>query len=118
MAIRKTLNTRTVNGNQVTPGGDASVPVVDNSWEGLDNLDGSIDYKYNPERDNATFPITLNDETRKVVVDAAKITGWSLTATFRDETTVQLSNCAIVSIPSLDGDGVAEIEVHGSVRWL
>jgi hypothetical protein len=113
MAIRKTLNTLVINGNQ-----EASIPVTDNSWEPQDNLDGSIDYKYNPERENATMPVALNDDTRKVIGDAAKITGWSATATFRDGATVQLSNCAIVSVPSLDGDGVAEIEIHGSVRWL
>jgi hypothetical protein len=118
MAIRKTLNTLTINGSQVTPGGEATIPVTDQSWESMDNLDGSIDYKYNPERNNSTMPVALNNDTRKVVVDAAKITGWSTTATFRDGTTVQLSNCAIVSVPDLDGDGVAELEIHGSVRWL
>lgn len=118
MATRKTLNTLTLNGNQVTPGGEASIPVTDASWEGMDNLDGSIDYKYNPERENATFPVALNDDTRSVIGTASKSTGWNTTATFRDGTTVQLSNCAIVAVPSLDGDGVADIEIHGAVRWL
>ena len=118
MAIRKTVSTLTINGNQVTPGGDASIPVLDSSYEAMDNLDGSIDYKFNPARENATFPIALNDDTRKVIISASKITGWNATATFRDGTTVQLSNCAIVAIPSLDGDGSADIEIHGKVRWL
>lgn len=118
MATRKTVKTLTINGNQVTPSGDASIAVTDFSWEPMDNLDGSTDYKYNPERENSTFPISLDDESRKVITDAQKITGWSTTATFRDDSTVQLSNCAIVTVPSLDGDGAAEIEIHGSVRWL
>jgi hypothetical protein len=118
MATRKTVKTITMNGGQLTPSGDASIATIDESWEPMDNLDGSIDYKYNPERENSTFPVALDDESRKLIVDSAKNTGWSLTADLRDGSTVQLSNCAIVTKPSLDGDGAVELEIHGKVRWL
>jgi hypothetical protein len=118
MSVRKTVKTITLNGSQLTPGGEASIPVTDGSYEAMDNLDGSIDHKFNPERESATFPIAMDDDARKVIVDSAKVVGWSTTSTFRDGSTVQISNCSIVSIPQLDGDGVAEVEIHGSVRWL
>jgi hypothetical protein len=119
MAIRKTAKSILVNGKQLTPAGDISLPVVNNSWEGLDNLDGSTDWKYNPEKEPATLPVVLDEEARKHIVSTNSIEpGWSCTITFRDNSSCQLSNCGFVSVPALDGDGIVELEIKCSVRWL
>ena len=118
MATRKTIKSATMDNQQVTPAGDASIPTVNNSWEPIDNLDGSHDFKYNPEKESTTIPVALNDETRKLVSRISQITGWTTTVYFRDNTTVQISNCALVSVPALDGDGAVDLELHGKVTWL
>lgn len=118
MATRKSLNTITLNGAQLTPGGDPSIPTSAFSWEGKRNLDGSTDYKYIPNEDTATVPVVLDAETVKHLRDSQKITGWSCTMTFRDGSTLQYSNAAIVNNPSLDGDGIVDLELFGEPRWL
>ena len=118
MATRKTLNTLTMNGNQLTPAGDPSIVMSTYSRDPMRNLDGSGDVKYVPSVDTSTFPIALNSESRSILKSLLSTTGWIASMTFRDGTSGQITKCAIVNAPSLDGDGVVELEIFGDYRDL
>jgi hypothetical protein len=118
MPTKKTLNTILLNGKQVTPAGDPSIPLDVFNWEGKRNLDGSTDFKYIPSDETITLPIALNGDTSSHIRDTKAITGWSATLTFRDGSALQISNAAIVNNPALDGEGDVELEIFGEPRWL
>ena len=118
MATKKTLNTILLNGKQLTPAGDPTIPTNVFAWEGKRNLDGSTDYKYLPSDDTISLPIALNGDTAAHIRTTQAITGWSATFTFRDGSSLQVSNAAIVNNPPLDGEGDVELEIFGEPRWL
>jgi hypothetical protein len=118
MATKKTLNTITLNGKQLTPAGDPSIPTSVFNWEGKRNLDGSTSYKYIPSDETATIPVVLDAETATHLRTTLAVTGWSTTLSFRDGSSLQISNAAIVNNPALDGEGDVELEIFGEPRWL
>lgn len=116
--VRKQIKSASLDSQQVTVAGSASVPLTNSSFTPIDNIDGTVDYLYNPEKENATITVAVNNETRKLIDRLSKITGWTATLFFRDNTVAQISQCALVSIPSLADEGEADIEIHGITRWL
>jgi len=118
MAIRKTAQSITLNGGQLTPAGDVSMPLANGSWEGMDNLDGSTDAKFNATKEPAVIIVVNDEASRKLITAAAAITGWSMTVRYRDKSTAQVSNAMIEGIPMNDADGITELTIKGTVRWL
>jgi hypothetical protein len=119
MGVRATLQTLTINGKQLTPTGDASFPMANNSYEAIDNLDDSIDFAYAPGGESASLSVAGNAATVAHINSTMSISpgSWTLSGYTRDGQTVQMSNCGIVNKPSIGNDGAIPLEIRGKVRW-
>jgi len=119
MAVRNTLKSLILNGKPVTPTGDSNFPLTNDSYEAIDNLDGSVDYQFIPGNDPATLSITADAATIAHVSSTMALApgSWTLSGYMRTGQSVSMTNCGIVNKPSPDGAGAIELEIRGVVRW-